>query len=172
MTWALFLAGPPDTGPPLGNQDGVGRRQIRGRVTAEDELPPDRPAPRRGGGHGRLARDPRGVPRPRARPAGGGLPGIPPGLPRRDTDPPGQRTRRLRNRHARLQQIRSRVDPPGVLRIIHAAVTSHAMIVLPDMSHWRDETPGQQRPRTHPVTAPAPPPRPPRPPRHPPATCS
>src|SRR5260221_10447714 len=49
MTGALFLAGPPDTAPPLGNQDGVGRRQIRGRVTAEDELAPDRPRAHRRG---------------------------------------------------------------------------------------------------------------------------
>src|SRR5260370_19309071 len=49
MPWPLFLAAPPDTGPPLGNQDGVGRRQIHGRVTAEYELAPDRPRAHRRG---------------------------------------------------------------------------------------------------------------------------
>src|SRR5258707_1171224 len=92
MTWALFLAGPPDTGPPLGNQDGVGRRQIRGRVTAEDELPPDRPRPgpgRHGGkrahGSGNPARPASpgcASPRPPARPGPAGRPGSPPAPPR------------------------------------------------------------------------------------------
>src|SRR5260370_16725031 len=39
-----FLAGPHDAGPPLRHQYGVGHRQFRGRVTAEDRLRLDRPA--------------------------------------------------------------------------------------------------------------------------------
>src|SRR5664279_4517499 len=43
-----FLTGP-GTGPPLWHQNGVGHRQIRGRVTVEDELGLDhRHAHRRG----------------------------------------------------------------------------------------------------------------------------
>src|SRR5260221_14747806 len=89
MTGALFLAGPPDTAPPLGNQDGVGRRQIRGRVTAEDELAPDRPrAHRRGCSLRPRARDP---PRAPATPAEIATPAPPAPPPPR----PASGTRRL-----------------------------------------------------------------------------
>src|SRR6266550_6919268 len=44
-----FLAGPFDTGQPWWHQNGVGHRQIRGRVAVEDELGLDRPVVHRRG---------------------------------------------------------------------------------------------------------------------------
>jgi hypothetical protein len=43
MLGSSFLAGPIDPGPPLWHEDGVGHRQIRGRVAVEDELCLDHP---------------------------------------------------------------------------------------------------------------------------------
>ena len=45
-----FLAGPHDAGLPLRYENGVGHRQIRGRVTAEDVLALDRPVAHLRGG--------------------------------------------------------------------------------------------------------------------------
>src|SRR5258707_5757790 len=97
MTWALFLAGPPDTGPPLGNQDGVGRRQIRGRVTAEDELAPDRPRAHRRGGSLRPPAQESSP--PRATIAQNVSPGSPAPAPANPPPPP----RRAPREHARLR---------------------------------------------------------------------
>src|SRR3954469_20787093 len=44
-----FLSGPFDAGSPWGNENGVGHRQVRGRVAVEDELGLDHPAVHRRG---------------------------------------------------------------------------------------------------------------------------
>src|SRR6516225_5277737 len=49
MAWASFLAGPPGAGPPRWHQDGVGHRQVRGRVPVEAEHCLDCPAGHRRG---------------------------------------------------------------------------------------------------------------------------
>src|SRR5215207_1843781 len=49
MAGTRFLAGPRDTGPPLGDEDDVGDRQVRGRVAVEDELGLDQPVVHRPG---------------------------------------------------------------------------------------------------------------------------
>jgi hypothetical protein len=49
MLRSSFLAGPIDAGPPLWHKDGVGHRQIRGRVAVEHELRLDHPVVHRRG---------------------------------------------------------------------------------------------------------------------------
>ena len=56
MLGSSFLAGPRDPGPPLGHQDGVGHRQIRGRVAVEHELRLDHPLVHRRRGRSRWPR--------------------------------------------------------------------------------------------------------------------
>src|SRR3954453_10551955 len=63
MRGSSFLAGPSDSGPPLWHQDGVGHRQIRGRVAVEHELRLDHPVVHRRRG----PRWPRWLGWPRAR---------------------------------------------------------------------------------------------------------
>src|SRR3954447_25284807 len=43
MLRSSFLAGPSDSGPPLWHENGVGHRQIRGRVAVEHRLRFDHP---------------------------------------------------------------------------------------------------------------------------------
>ena len=43
MAKTRFLAGPRDADPPLGHKNGVGHRQVRGRVAVEHELGLDQP---------------------------------------------------------------------------------------------------------------------------------
>jgi hypothetical protein len=57
MSCSSFLSGRFDAGPPLGHEDGVGHRHIRGHVAVEHELRFDRP----------LVHRRRGLPRPRAK---------------------------------------------------------------------------------------------------------
>src|SRR6266699_705269 len=143
-----FLAGPHDAGPPLWHENGVGHRQIRGRMTVKDELRPDHPvvhlrggslrprAPRRqldGEHHARL-----GHLHP---PLSHGLVHIPAGLAHRDREPGSQHRGGLRHRDTSLRQLSRRVDPPGVLRITCAAATSHDTNILPDMSPITRNTP-------------------------------
>jgi hypothetical protein len=49
MLRSSFLAGPSDAGPPLWHENGVGHRQIRGRVAVEHELRLDHPVVHRRG---------------------------------------------------------------------------------------------------------------------------
>src|SRR3954453_11268593 len=59
MLRSSFLAGPSDSGPPLWHENGVGHRQIRGRVAVEHRLRLDHPvAHRRPGPRGPRAKNP------------------------------------------------------------------------------------------------------------------
>ena len=67
---------------------------------------------------------------------------VPAGLPRRAPEPAGQHPGRLTRRHAPLSQLRGRVDPLRMLAAARAAMDSHAINILPDMS-----LPGRDTPR-------------------------
>ena len=56
-------------------------------------------------------------------------------------EPAGQHPGRLRRRHARLGQLSGRVDPLSMLAAASAAMTSHAINILPDMSLPAGDTP-------------------------------
>ena len=66
---------------------------------------------------------------------------VPAGLPRRAPEPAGQHPGRLSRRHAPLSQLRSRVDPLSMLAAARAAMDSHAINILPDMSLTGRDTP-------------------------------
>ena len=63
------------------------------------------------------------------------------GLPRRAAEPCGQHPGGLRRRHAALGQLRGRVDPLSMLAAASAAMDSHAITILPDMSLPTRDTP-------------------------------
>lgn len=72
-------------------------------------------------------------------------------LTRRAAEPLGQRPRRVRSRHARLEQVRGGVDPLGNLIAASPATTnmhsaSHVTSVLLDMSRTIRNTPWQLHP--------------------------
>jgi hypothetical protein len=70
-------------------------------------------------------------------------------LPRRAAEPISQHTSGLGHRHPRLEQLRGRIDPPGVIASVNTTPTTrHAINVLLDMSRTARNTP---RPLNPPV---------------------
>jgi hypothetical protein len=66
--------------------------------------------------------------------------GITAALPLRAPEPARQHAGRLSHRNTRVCQVSRRVDPLGILTSTNP-VTSHAVNILPDMSHIAGDTP-------------------------------